>query len=200
MGLYDENTTAATVSGVCKPGDVIVLDGYAVGLTASSTVFCPESGTWNTSFDLNVNPKSSSYGTNSLIASTRGSSTSTALIHLTYSPTTFPTADSWADFYTDGPKQFVVLYVGGANSSSLNSRISHLGLTQKKQYQYRLEIYRGGSVLMNLGTVDSLTATKEITAPYTWQNGDTVKVTAFDSSGDGPTESYPLPGAQNGVL
>ncbi|AFY01988.1 hypothetical protein Bdt_2305 [Bdellovibrio bacteriovorus str. Tiberius] len=194
FGIYDENTTSAVLTGVCKPGDLIVILG-AGEVVKNPSLFCPENGVWSTSIDLTIYPGySSSDSTQPISASTRGSSNSSVNIHLTYSPTAIPAAGAGSYIYFSNGKTYLSSIAGGGTQTgSFSQRISHIGLTQKMQYQYRMEIYRAGSLHLTLGTSTSLTSPLEITAPYTWQNGDTVKVTPFDSSGDKSSINVAIP-------
>lgn len=197
LGLYDENTTAATIGGVCKPGDLIIILG-AEDIIKNKSVFCSSDGTWSTNIDLSLYPGHSAHDAyQSITASTRGSTNTSVAIRFTYSPTILPAAGAESYISTYAGKTILSFLVGGSGgSSALNSKISHIGLTQKKQYKYRIEIYRSGSSLLDLGEVTELSTDVEITAPYTWQNGDTIKVTPFDSSGDKPSINISVPDPQ----
>ncbi|UXR63238.1 hypothetical protein EZJ49_09120 [Bdellovibrio bacteriovorus] len=197
LGLYDENTTAATIGGVCKPGDLIMMAG-ADELVHSPSVFCTDNGTWSVPVDLTVYPGYSAHDAyQTITASTRGSTNTSATIRFTYSPTTIPAAGAAASIDTYAGKTTARLFIGGqGGTGALSANVSHVGLTQKKQYQYRLEIYRSGSLLMTLGEIAELSTAIEVTSPYTWQNGDTLKATPFDATGDKPGISVSIPDSQ----
>ncbi len=194
FGIYDENTTAAVLTGICKPGNLVIILG-AYGVTQKNSVFCPENGIWSVDFDMsNLAGYSSSDSMQPITAGTRGTSNVSVDIRFTYSPTTIPAAGAESSISNQNGKDFLFLYVGGTNSTGgFSQAISHIGLTQKAQYQYRLEIYRSGSALVNLGTKDSMKDAIEVPGSYTWQNGDTVKVTPFDSSGDKSSINIAIP-------
>lgn len=194
FGIYDENTTSAVLTGACKPGDLIVILG-TYGVTQKTSAFCPENGVWSVNFEMdNLAGYSSSDSMQPITAGTRGSSNASADIRFTYSPTTIPAAGAESSISNQYGKDYLFLYVGGTTSTGGFSQvISHIGLTQKAQYQYRMEIYRSGSALLNLGAKGSMKDAIEIPGSYTWQNGDTVKVTPFDSSGDKSTISISIP-------
>ncbi|WP_374000134.1 hypothetical protein [Bdellovibrio bacteriovorus] len=196
LGVYDENTTAATISGSCKPGDLItILSGE--DLIKNKSVFCSSDGTWSAIVNLSNYPGYSTIDANAITASTRGSTNASASVLFTYSPTALPSLGAGTDISTYGGKTTLSFVVGGqAGTIGLSNSISHIGLTQKRQYKYRIEIYRSGSSLLNLGELTELSTRIEITSPYTWQNGDTIKVTPFDSSGDQPSISISIPDPQ----
>lgn len=194
FGVYDENTTTAVLTGVCKPGNLIVILG-SYGIAQKSSVFCPETGIWSIDLDMsNLAGYSSSDSMQPITAGTRGTSNVSVDIRFTYSPTTIPAAGAGSSISSQNGKSFLFLYVGGTISTGGFSQvISHIGLTQKAQYQYRVEIYRSGSALVSLGAQESMIDSIELPGSYTWQNGDTVKVTPFDSSGDKSSINISIP-------
>ncbi|WP_374033341.1 hypothetical protein ACES2I_11115 [Bdellovibrio bacteriovorus] len=194
FGIYDENTTAAVLTGICKPGNLVVILG-AYGVTQKSSVFCPENGIWSIDFDMgDLAGYSSSDSMQPITAGTRGTSNVSVDIRFTYSPTTIPAAGAVSSVSNQNGKDFLFLSVGGNTSNGgFSQAISHIGLTQKAQYQYRLEVYRSGAALLSLGVKDSMKDAIELPVSYTWQNGDTVKVTPFDSSGDKSSISIAIP-------
>lgn len=196
VGVYDENTTSGTIGGKCTPGAIIKLTST---ITDQNSVFCNPNGTWSVNVENKVWTGSSWTGgyTNGsaggsgegLLVSEVGTASATTTFNIIYSPTTFPPKSN-ASHSVQGADTYLWVTMGDAWSSDLNGAISNIGLTSGKQYQYRLDIMRSGSILFTLSPFSAVGGVSKTTpSSYTWQNGDVVRITAFDSSGDGPVSS-----------
>ncbi|WP_374030108.1 hypothetical protein [Bdellovibrio bacteriovorus] len=198
-GVYDENTTSAVIGGKCTPGSAIrVQVQLAARIVTQEGTFCGSDGTWSIDAASGLfmggvltgggdGLKGGSFP--GVLVTETGSAASNAQVSVLFSPTRFP-LDLSASLNDSGA--FITAYSGvsGANASGI---VRNIGLTNKKQYQYRFEIIRAGAPIVTMGPFASA-ALEYVPVPsdYSWQNGDTVRITAYDSEGTADTIDIPL--------